>query len=419
MFEFLAMMSFAIPGTVIGISYILAFNVPPVELTGTGLVIIISFVFRNMPVGIRAGLASLSQVDRSLDEASHTLGARSFRTLRLVLLPILRPAVVTAMVYKPVRAVTTVSAVIFLTSGEYNLATVYIVGRADIGEYGIALVYSAVLIVVMAMYWWGFRRLWVPAHRPARHRGGGATGDVTGMNAPSPAVEFRAVSKRYGSVTAVNNIDFTIARGTLLTLLGPSGCGKTTTLRLIAGLEHASSGTILIGERDVTALSAAERNVSMVFQSYALFPHMNVLENVCYGLRASGIDRRRAEEMARTKLELVGLKGFEARLPSELSGGQQQRVAVARAIVLEPEVLLLRTSRCRPRCQVAPACARGNPGAATGTEVDRRICHARSARGSRGIGSDHRYECGAHCAGRHAARTLRTSGQPVCCRLHW
>jgi iron(III) transport system permease protein len=149
-FEFATMMSFAIPGTVIGISYILAFNVPPVELTGTGMIIIISFVFRNMPVGIRAGVASLAQVDRSLDEASTTLRARSARTLRLVLVPILRPAIVTAMVYSFVRAVTTVSAVIFLVSGEYNLATVYIVGRADVGEYGVALVYSAVLIVVMA-----------------------------------------------------------------------------------------------------------------------------------------------------------------------------------------------------------------------------------------------------------------------------
>ncbi len=149
-FEFIAMMSFAVPGTVIGISYILAFNVPPIELTGTGIIIIISFVFRNMPVGIRAGLASLAQIDRSLDEASASLRARSARTLRLVILPILRPAIVTAMVYSFVRAITTVSAVIFLVSGEYNLATVYIVGRADVGEYGVALVYSAVLIVVMA-----------------------------------------------------------------------------------------------------------------------------------------------------------------------------------------------------------------------------------------------------------------------------
>ncbi|MCX7383873.1 MAG: ABC transporter ATP-binding protein [Alphaproteobacteria bacterium] len=154
------------------------------------------------------------------------------------------------------------------------------------------------------------------------------------------AVSFRQVSKRYGGVTAVDAISFDIEAGTLVTLLGPSGCGKTTTLRLVAGLEHASGGGISIGGRDVTTLSAAERDVSMVFQSYALFPHMTVLENACYGLRASGLRRDKAEIQAREKLALVGLAGFEARLPSELSGGQQQRVAVARAIVLEPKVLL-------------------------------------------------------------------------------
>lgn len=148
-FEFLAMMSFAIPGTVVGVSYILAFNVPPVALTGTGTIIAIAFAFRNMPVGIRAGLANLSQIDRSLDEASLTLGARSFRTLLLVILPMMRPAVTTALVYSFVRAVTAVSAVIFLVTGEYQLATVYIVGRADVGEYGVAIVYAAMLIVLM------------------------------------------------------------------------------------------------------------------------------------------------------------------------------------------------------------------------------------------------------------------------------
>jgi iron(III) transport system ATP-binding protein len=156
----------------------------------------------------------------------------------------------------------------------------------------------------------------------------------------APAVEFRAVTKRYGLAAAVDSVSFAIARGSLVTLLGPSGCGKTTTLRLIAGLEQPSAGQILIGEADVTALSAAERDVSMVFQSYALFPHMTVLENVCYGLRAGGTSRPRARELAAAKLALVGLAGYEHRLPSELSGGQQQRVAVARAIVLEPQVLL-------------------------------------------------------------------------------
>jgi iron(III) transport system ATP-binding protein len=160
------------------------------------------------------------------------------------------------------------------------------------------------------------------------------------MAKAAASVEFRHVSKRYGAVTAVSDVSFTIEPGTLVTLLGPSGCGKTTTLRLIAGLEMASEGQILIGGRDVTRLSAAERDVSMVFQSYALFPHMSVLENVAYGPAVSGVPRARAHAMAREKMALVGLTGFDDRLPSELSGGQQQRVAVARALVLEPQVLL-------------------------------------------------------------------------------
>jgi iron(III) transport system ATP-binding protein len=157
---------------------------------------------------------------------------------------------------------------------------------------------------------------------------------------PKASVEFRGVTKRYGEVVAVNDVSFTIAPGTLVTLLGPSGCGKTTTLRLIAGLEMASEGKIFIGGKDVTALSAADRDVSMVFQSYALFPHMSVLENVSYGPRVQGAKKTDAYAMAMEKLTLVGLSGLEKRSPSELSGGQQQRVAVARALVLEPQVLL-------------------------------------------------------------------------------
>jgi iron(III) transport system ATP-binding protein len=158
--------------------------------------------------------------------------------------------------------------------------------------------------------------------------------------ANAASVEFRHVFKRYGAVAAVRDVSFKVEAGTLVTLLGPSGCGKTTTLRLVAGLELASEGQILIGGEDVTALGAAERDVSMVFQSYALFPHMNVIDNVMYGPLAAGAPKAKAREMAIEKLGLVGLAGLEARLPSELSGGQQQRVAVARAIVLEPRVLL-------------------------------------------------------------------------------
>ena len=153
-------------------------------------------------------------------------------------------------------------------------------------------------------------------------------------------IEFRQVTKHYGQVTAVNDVSFTIAAGTLVTLLGPSGCGKTTILRMLAGLELPTAGTILIGGEDVTARAAALRDVSMVFQSYALFPHMTVLENVRYGLVVSGQAKPKADARARVALETVGLSGLDARLPSELSGGQQQRVAVARALVLEPSVLL-------------------------------------------------------------------------------
>ncbi len=154
-------------------------------------------------------------------------------------------------------------------------------------------------------------------------------------------VSFRDVTKVYGrDVVAVDNISLEVEAGKLITLLGPSGCGKTTTLRMIAGLEMATSGQILIGDHDVTNLPATDRDVSMVFQSYALFPHMTVLENVSYGLAFSGFAKSETRERALAGLELVGLKGFDGRLPSELSGGQQQRVAVARALVLEPQVLL-------------------------------------------------------------------------------
>jgi iron(III) transport system ATP-binding protein len=153
-------------------------------------------------------------------------------------------------------------------------------------------------------------------------------------------IEFRAVTKRYGDVAAVREVSFSIAPKSLVTLLGPSGCGKTTILRMIAGLEMPTSGRILIGGEDVTERAAAERDVSMVFQSYALFPHLGVLENVRYGLVVSGAPKPEADARARAALETVGLAGMEARLPSELSGGQQQRVAVARALVLEPSVLL-------------------------------------------------------------------------------
>lgn len=162
------------------------------------------------------------------------------------------------------------------------------------------------------------------------------------MNNPERgAVEFRSVRKDYGGFTAIPELDLRIEPGELVTLLGPSGCGKTTTLRMLAGLETPTKGSVLIGGQDVTRMPPNRRDVTMVFQSYALFPHMTVAENIAYGLESGGMKPAEARDAGNAGLDLVGLTGLGDRLPSELSGGQQQRVAVARALVLEPQVLLL------------------------------------------------------------------------------
>lgn len=150
-FEFGTMLSFAIPGTVVGVSYVAAFNVPPVDITGTMVILVICFMFRNMPVGMRAGIASLSQIDPAMEEASQTLGAGGFATLRRIVLPLVKPALFTAMVYSFVTAMTAVSAVIFLVSARHNMATAYIMGRVENGEYALAITYSAVLMLVMVV----------------------------------------------------------------------------------------------------------------------------------------------------------------------------------------------------------------------------------------------------------------------------
>ena len=155
------------------------------------------------------------------------------------------------------------------------------------------------------------------------------------------AIAVRHISKAWGASRAVDDVSFDVAEGTLAVLLGPSGCGKSTTLRLIAGLEAASTGQILIGGRDVTALPPVRRNIAMVFQSYALFPHLTVAENIVFGLKVRRVAA--AERAARLDrvAELLGLGDLLARKPSQLSGGQQQRVALGRAIIAEKPVCLM------------------------------------------------------------------------------
>ncbi len=155
------------------------------------------------------------------------------------------------------------------------------------------------------------------------------------------ALELAAVTRRWGPVTAVDGIDLKIPAGTYCCLLGPSGCGKTTTLRMIAGHETVSDGDVVLGHSNVTDLEPAKRGTAMMFQSYALFPHLSVLDNVAFALKMRGVDKPTRHGRARELLDLVAMAPYADRLPSQLSGGQQQRVALARALVTEPQILLL------------------------------------------------------------------------------
>jgi putative spermidine/putrescine transport system ATP-binding protein len=179
-------------------------------------------------------------------------------------------------------------------------------------------------------------------HDAATATGGGAARSADpALGVPAPAVRLVGLHKAYGQVTAVAGVDLQIAEGEFFTMLGPSGSGKTTLLRLIAGFERPDAGSVELGGTDVTRDPPYARDVNTVFQDYALFPHMSVLENVAYGLRVKRVARPDRRRRAESALEMVRLTGLSGRKPVQLSGGQRQRVALARAIVNEPQVLLL------------------------------------------------------------------------------
>jgi ABC-type Fe3+ transport system permease subunit len=289
LFEFVALLAFAIPGTVLGVSYILAFNVPPVELTGTGLIIMLCFMFRNLPVGVRAGTAAFRQLDKSLDEASLMLRASTAQTLFNVVLPLLKPALVAALVYSFVRAMTTVSAVIFLVTAENELATTYIIGRVGNGDYGVALAYCTVLIVLMSAWRSRLIQLLVGDRKLGRRKSRCRRGaHVTPRKKKKTRHEqqciagivFRNITKRYGQRQQRGRWPsrasaFEVPRGTLTTILGPSGCGKTTTLRMIAGLEiaHLVARSSSDGKNVTTLGPAAAQRQHDVPELCAVPPH--------------------------------------------------------------------------------------------------------------------------------------------------
>jgi putative spermidine/putrescine transport system ATP-binding protein/spermidine/putrescine transport system ATP-binding protein len=166
-------------------------------------------------------------------------------------------------------------------------------------------------------------------------------GNTVVMNNHSAAVQLKGVLKRFGKVVAVQKMDLDIEESSLVTLLGPSGCGKTTILRMIAGLESPTEGDIYIKGKRVNDIPIHKRNLGMIFQNYALFPHKTIFDNVAFGLKYRDVAKNEIEGKVKKALEMVRLPGVENRMPSQLSGGQQQRIAMARAIVIEPDVLLM------------------------------------------------------------------------------
>jgi len=161
------------------------------------------------------------------------------------------------------------------------------------------------------------------------------------MSETEQAIVLEEVTKIFGEATAVDGVSLSVAEGEFLAILGPSGCGKTTSLRMIAGFERPTIGRVFIHGRDVTNVPAHRRNIGMVFQNYALFPHLNVFENIAFGLRERSVPNQEISERVEHALDLVRLPGFEQRRPSQLSGGEQQRIALARALIVEPTVMLM------------------------------------------------------------------------------
>ena len=234
-----------------------------------------------------------------------------------------------------------------------------------------------------------------------------------GIGAYGAEVRFVAVRKQFGNVVAVDSVSLDIAPGEFLTLLGPSGSGKTTTLMMLAGFEIPTDGEIYVDETAIAAIPPYKRNIGMVFQNYALFPHMTVGENIAFPLKMRGLSKSEIARMSKEALELVKLPGYEGRYPRQLSGGQQQRIAVARALVFNPRVLADGRAAGRARQATAREPATGDQIAARPARRHDRLCHPRPAGSAGDVRPDCRHEQRAHRADRLAGGALRPTAIEV------
>ncbi len=311
----------------------------------------------TLPFGLLVMFAVIGRFNRSYEEAARDLGATAWQGTREVTLPILLPGIIGVALFGFTLSYDEFARTV-LTAGSQNTLPLEIwamtTNVTSPALYAVGTVTTLVSFTVIGTALGSIALI-------QRHRSRHATSSDTGLpatpalpsdNGPNPAmapavpngkIELVDVTKQYtpGAPPAVADLDLRVEHGAYCCLLGPSGCGKTTILRMIAGHEFPTSGDVLIGDRNVTNLPPVERGTAMMFQSYALFPHRSVIDNVAFALKMRGVAKNDRYTTARELLEKVRLEAFANRLPSELSGGQQQRVALARALITNPRVLLL------------------------------------------------------------------------------
>ena len=335
--EQVAMSAVAVPGLVLGIGLLRTYYDVKLPFSGESLatfwfMLVIAYAVRRLPYALAAATAALQQVHVSLEEAAENLGAGKFSTLTRIVVPLMTGGLLAGFVTSFATAAVELSATLLLVarSGDAPIAYgiyVYMQSAAGRGP-GAALGVIAVAVVAVATYL---------AYRVRRARAWPQIARAVLMT----GVRIEHVTFGYGPTPVLDDISLDVARAEFFAFLGPSGSGKTTLLRLIAGFGTPARGRIRIGERDMTWQPPWSRNVGMVFQSYALWPHMSVARNVAFGLERRKLSRREIGRRVRAALDLVGLEELADRRPAQLSGGQQQRVALARTLVIEPDVLLL------------------------------------------------------------------------------
>ena len=341
----LVMVPYIIPGTVFAIGFILMFNSGPVVLTGTWTILALSYFVRLLPLSVKTGEAALYQAHPALEEAAVSLGARPARVFLGITVPLMLAGAVTGMSLVFLHAVTEISSTILLYRPPWKpIAAVIFENSVTPGSnFGVAAALTG------ADDGHSLRAAPRAHATPRAGEHGGAmteTRDVRGIGLQpdshgQPAVHVDGVTVRFGEFEALKNAHIHVEKGELFTLLGPSGCGKTTLLRAIAGFNTVASGRIRLDGRDVTHVPPWSRDIGFVFQNYALWPTKTIFENVAYGLRVRKVPADRIRERVARMLTLVELEHSAQKHPGELSGGMQQRAALARALVIDPPVLLL------------------------------------------------------------------------------